>query len=477
MKKGFILFLTPLLIGCSISPNPGPIDPPDPPDPPGPITDLDVFDDEDKLYNSFFSYTSKIEIKLKFTNQAIYKLAQYGISGYFDKEEMYHPCEATFTINDVSKTFSGVGARMKGNTSRDGGFVSEDGYFTDSERKCHFKLSFKETFEDTDYYSETFESQEAKEARKDRRFGGMKKLDFKWNKNYDYSFTKEAYANYCLNDVGVAAQKTNLISLTVESDVDSFTQEYLAMEAVDKPMLKKQLGKDQKDGDLYKCLYPANLVGVGSYGVESANFKPRYAIKTNEDTTDHSNLLNFLNTINKKGPVSTMKSEIDSVVDVDYFLRYSAIMWVIGNPDDMRNNTNNTYLYFSNKTNKMIPIPYDNDRCFGILKDWNIDTSNVPCTTTKRVGANREWNENPLLWRLIISENSSVSYSDNYPVISEYKTQYEKYCAEYATKYLNVEKYENFTNQFYYSNKDISNPGVDNMTFETYAKAKLATLK
>ena len=30
------------------------------------------------------------------------------------------------------------------------------------------------------------------------------------------------------------------------------------------------------------------------------------------------------------------------------------------------------YIYFNSKTNKMSFIPYDFDRCFGILKDWEI---------------------------------------------------------------------------------------------------------
>ena len=108
--------------------------------------------------------------------------------------------------------------------------------------------------------------------------------------------------------------------------------------------------------------------------------------------------------INEKGDAETAKTKLEEVMDLDYFAKYCAMMWVIGNPDDMRLNDNNTYLYFNGVSKEFIPIPYDNDRCFGILKDWEMDTSNIPNYSTKKVG--REWITNKLYWRTIIEEKT-----------------------------------------------------------------------
>lgn len=477
-KKALLLLLLPLLAACDLGginivpPTPDPVDPVDPVDPP----DYTVFENEETLYNAFFSYTNKIEIELKFTNQAIYNLAKYGTSYDFNKEEMYHPCNATITINGASKTFEGVGARMKGNTSRYGDFVNQNGRFDkQTDRWCHYKLSFNQLFEDNDYYTPTFENELAKTERKDRRFGTMKKIDFKWNKNFDYSYTKEAYANDCLRDAGLIAQHTNLIKLTVKSDSDSYEDTYLAMEAIDKQMLKRFMSKNESKGNLYKCKWPVELKESDDIGVETAEHTPMYTLKTNEDVMNNDVLVNALRVINTAGSAEDIKEELESVMDIDYFLRYSAAMWVIGNPDDMRNGTNNTYVYFNSVNNKLVVIPYDNDRCFGIKQDWAIDTENVPYYTTKRVSQDRAWNENNLLWRTIINETSDVMYSDYYPVITEWQNQYKVYVKEYALKYLDNAKYDAFTKQFPYSLKNTSNPGGSNITFAQYANAKLHT--
>ena len=53
--------------------------------------------DQEKFYNDFYNYTSDIEMTLKFSNESIYKLAQYSDDDY--KKEMYHPCDLTVKLN------------------------------------------------------------------------------------------------------------------------------------------------------------------------------------------------------------------------------------------------------------------------------------------------------------------------------------------------------------------------------------------
>ena len=83
--------------------------------------------------------------------------------------------------------------------------------------------------------------------------------------------------------------------------------------------------------------------------------------------------------------LSEFKSTFDSIVDADAFIKFAAMSWVIGNPDDLRNNYNNYYMYFNSSNDKAIFIPYDYDRCFGIMKDWEVHMEEIPCFTTKQI--------------------------------------------------------------------------------------------
>ena len=57
---------------------------------------------------------------------------------------------------------------------------------------------------------------------------------------------------------------------------------------------------------------------------------------------------------------------------MDNFLKFEAVSYFLGNPDDLRNNYNNYYIYFNKSTGKMIFIPYDLDRCLGVTNGWDI---------------------------------------------------------------------------------------------------------
>ena len=443
------------------------------------------FDYSDQDYLDFFNHGNKVDVTINIKNDVIYNLAQYGQS-YFDHEEMYHPCDVVIKINDEVR-FEGeeVGLRMKGNTSKDRNFVDENGHFNS---RVHFKMSFKETFNDpldNDYYSHDWSSDAAGlKARKKRRFGGMKKVDFKWNRNYDNTFTKEAYSKYIYRDAGVLAQNINLVKFTINTESDSFTDVYQVLECVDGNMLEKYYGSAGGDGNLYKGLYArANLTTDSISGTNldpesSYNTNPTYPLKTNDDgpTYDHTLMRNFVNEINKKNvSASAMETTLKDIMEVDNVIRYCAIAWVVGNPDDLRNNANNTYFYFNSINDHFSIIPYDDDRCFGIHKDWPVDMSTLPADSSRMQGMSynqggKVWLNNPLLWRIVCEDSS---YKD-YPLVKSFNDLYRSYVVEFANKYLDAELFKSFTDGFYYApSKDINNAGQDNITFANYAQNKL----
>ena len=427
-------------------------------------------------YLEFFNPASKIEIELDFTNQSLYALARYGQGDYYQRE-MYHPCNAKITINGKVSEYEEVGARMRGNTSRYSDFIDEHGFITNSEHLCHIKLNFAQAFnseEENDYFVHNYTESELK-ARDKRRFADMKKLDLKWNRNYDPSFTKEIYALNAFNEEGLLAQRANLVNLTVRTDNDEVTMVYMALEAVDKQLIKKRFSSDETDGDLYKCTYNssgrANLRDSSNVGVETEYYNPSYCLKTNEKTSDCSVIKNFIDVSCTKGPANEVKPLIDPLLNQEAYIKYCALSWVVGNPDDLRNNYNNYYLYFSNLDDKAYFLTYDNDRVFGILRDWPIDTSYIGPDYLNAKGSNDEWCDVPLLQRTIIPGSNN-----SWAIIEEYHSLYLEKCYEYAYKYLDEDKFQEFTNQFYYSSKNID-AGNDNMSFAEYASNKKGTLQ
>ena len=156
---------------------------------------------------------------------------------------------------------------------------------------------------------------------------------------------------------------------------------YYTYETIDKQFAKRYYSKEAYGGDLYKICYtatgPADFTkvkvgeNVGEEDEEAFNghgFFPTYDIKTNKDETDHSHLINMVKVLNDNSSTIT---DIENVIDLEQFIKYEAVSYVLGDPDDLRNNFNNSYLYFNKETNKAEILPYDKDRMFGTQCDWN----------------------------------------------------------------------------------------------------------
>lgn len=494
MKKYYLVL--PLLIcflaGCStsVSPNsnkpsdsgdPTPSPTPTPTPTPTPVDPSDVDPYENEEYEEFFLPTSKIEMSLTFSKEALAKLIKYGQSGDYYKEEMYHPCSFSTTVNGKVTTYEEVGARMRGNWSREDDFdVDEDGNIY-GDKLPHLKLAFDRIFNDSnvcDYYVRQYSDEQINE-RDSRRLFDMKKIDLKWNRNKDESYTRELYALKAFKDVGVVAQSANLLNLSISNGQTTKSKPYMVLESVDKQLIKKNFNhKTLNKGDLYKCTYNSNgpaTLGedtANKVGIESANYSPVYALKTNEETSDMSIMRNFIkDTSVRNVSAEEYKEVFNNKVDVTSFLKFAAMSWVVGNPDDLRNNYNNYYIYF-NAENKAVFIPYDNDRVFGITNglDSNISTMDMfsdRCSNT----ASGDGCKVPILRRTCVPGSSTR------PIIEEYKDIYENYCKKYAEEYLSTSAFKEFTDKFYYSSKNIDTDTHGNMSFSEYASNKLSTIK
>lgn len=377
-----------------------------------------VYGGDNKVYDALFNENSIVSVDINMSDAEWKKLNQ----DYLDfvskggKSPIYRLANSvTISIDDgngcLNYYYEEVGVRMKGNTSRHE-FYNNDGFFNN----VHMKLSFKQTFDDID---DGYKQEELKEwtdankraERKARTLGGMEKIDVKYNSAADETYVRELYAMKLFRDNGIYAPNVTLCTVTA-LEKDTTTKNlgvYRIHEPVDEAFITRRLN-EEKAGDLWKCTYatannPADMTNynldsrVGAEDEMKGKFYS-YDKKTNKkkDSTgkrDFSSIINFIEAINESN------ADYEKLIDVDYFVKFEAINYILGNPDCIRNNYNNYYLYFR-ADGKAIIIPYDYDRCLGITKDWNPTGSAsmyvTPYTRTIAAGGQQV---NPLYINLI----------------------------------------------------------------------------
>ena len=323
------------------------------------------------LYQQLFDPNSKIQVQLDMPEAELEKL-QSDYEAY-SKSPIYRKADLIFTITADGSTqqyrIPEVGVRMKGNTSRTDFYNSHDGIYN----YIHLKLDFQETFDNADYYGtecNTWASDAQRQARKDRTFATLEKLELRWNKNNDSTYLRETYAYELYRSEDLLAPHSTPGTVIWNG---ARMGVYTLQEPVDKVFLERNLPEKDWGGDLYKLGWtnqPASFTAQNSIGIENEETGEFYVydLKTNKKTSQHETLKTLLTGLNN-GNVT--KESYAELVDVDYFLRYAAVSYLLGNPDDLRNNYNNCYLYFLKSSNKAIIIPYDYDRCLGVTVDYN----------------------------------------------------------------------------------------------------------
>ncbi len=328
-----------------------------------------------ELYNKLFDLDNKVTVNIDISEEELDKIQQdyYNFQNKGNKSPIYRVAsKVTFTINGKKCEIEDVGIRMKGNTSR------RELYSIDGGNKryyqTHFKLSFDETFDKEEYYGDearVWSSKAERDERKDRTFATLSSMELKYNRTMDGTYACEVYALDLFRANGVLAQNANKAAFTM-AGMDFGV--YTIYEPVDKKFIKRYLPEEDWDGDLYKAQWTYNGADFSkrcTYGIEdeTKGMFFNYDLKTNKKTSVHESIKNLINKIN--GSIS--KEEFSKIIDVDYFTRYAACCYFTGCPDDMRNNYNNYLVYFKKSDGKAIFIPYDYDRCLGMVDGYNPD--------------------------------------------------------------------------------------------------------
>ncbi|MCB0518297.1 MAG: CotH kinase family protein [Lewinellaceae bacterium] len=250
-----------------------------------------------------------------------------------NEESNYH-WHATFVFHngEISDTIGNIGFRLRGNTSR-------------QSAKKSFKVSFN-----------TYEP--------GRSWYGLEKLNLNGEHN-DPTIARSKISWDLMRWAGVPAPRSSYVELYINGEYRGI---YIHVEHIDEEFAGLRFGN--KDGNLYKCLWPADLHYKGNDPdayKEMFGSRRAYQLQTNEEADDYTDLAHFIDVLNNT-PLAGLPCELEQVFNVDTYLKTIAADILTANWDGPIFNKNNFYLYHNQATGQFEYIPYDLDNTFGI--DW-----------------------------------------------------------------------------------------------------------
>lgn len=306
---------------------------------------------------------------------------------------------AQFIFNNgfIIDTIDNIGFRLRGNTSRN------------SDKKS-FKVSFN-----------TFES--------GRKWYGLEKLNLNGEHN-DPSVIRSKLCWDLLREFDVPGARSNHVRVYINNNYYGL---YINTEHIDEEFVKSRFGNN--DGNLYKCLWPADLDYLGSNPdnyklIDEYNDRRVYDLKTNTLMDDYSDLAHFIDVLNNTSDEDFL-CEIEKVFNVYDYLKIIATDIFTGNWDGYIYNKNNFYLYHNTRTGKFEYINYDLDNTYGIdfigrdwaerdIYDW-AQHGNNPRLLYTRMMENQELRDQFSYYMEILNNSltASVSYSEYIDAIKD----------------------------------------------------------
>jgi hypothetical protein len=244
-----------------------------------------------------------------------------------------YPANFVFSNGTIRDSLGMIGFRLRGNTSR---FAA----------KKSFKVSFN-----------TFVP--------GRKLYGIEKLNLNGEHN-DPSVIRAKLSWDLFAQAGVPAPRANHVRVYING---TYYGLYINVEHIDENLVLSRFGNN--GGNLYKCLWPAELTYLGSdpnlYKFVVGN-RRTYELKINEELDDYTDLADLISTVNLT-PDSAFAVALQRRFNVNSFLKELAVDVATGSWDDYWFLKNNYYLYHNTVTGKFEFIPYDYDNTFGVWWD------------------------------------------------------------------------------------------------------------
>lgn len=249
----------------------------------------------------------------------------------------FSPMWAKCSIRFEGIDWYNVGVRFKGNSSLTRAY-------TEGNKKLSMKLDFDE-FEDL--YPEL----------NNQRFYGFKNLNLNSNFN-DSSFIREMVASHIFSEFGLAVAQSVPCELYIDyGEGSQYYGLYTIVEEVDDTAIKNYFSDDS--GNIYK---PEERAGSFAEGRFDEN---ELRIKNNKKKADYSDAKALYATLNSPDRTSDQQgwmAQLETVFDVDTFLKWLAVNSTIQNWDSYGSMAHNYYLY--NNNGVLTWIPWDHNEAF-----------------------------------------------------------------------------------------------------------------
>jgi hypothetical protein len=276
----------------------------------------------------------------------------------------YKYCNIVFSNRFIAEVVTNVGIRLRGNTSR-------------TATRKSYKLSFN-----------AFSP--------GKTFHGLRKINFNGEHN-DPSIMRSALCWSRFQSMRMPASRTGYALLYINNTLFGL---FVNVEEIDEEFLQARFGSAA--GNLFKCLYkgePAELTYRSDGRYDLVGGGETYQLRTNEESNDFSDLAYFIDKLNNTHDTN-FATEVESILNVELFVRWLAINTLCGSWDDYRYLANNYFLYNDQVENRFCFIPYDYDNTLGVdwiqrnwatrdLNDW--DRHNHPRPLSKRILAVPRW--------------------------------------------------------------------------------------
>ena len=294
--------------------------------------DYDIVFDNSKVHKMYIVFTTQewadmqADLASKITGGG-------GPGGTFDNENPdYFHCEVNY--NDL--TWDNVGIRYKGNSSI---------------RARSGKLPLRFDFDKWEYEDPRIA---------DQRFYGFKELSMSSNYN-DPSLMRENTADDLFRDFGVPAVRTAYYEIYIDQGNGNpqYYGLYTLCEVVFDTFLKDWFGS--KTGNCYKPDGDGAMFASTGFDLDDLD------LKTNEEANDKSDVQQmhtFLQAGTRTSNPAQWRADLESVFDVDGFLKYLAANNTLQNWDTYGRMTHNYYLYHDPSDDLIKWIAWDNNEAF-----------------------------------------------------------------------------------------------------------------
>lgn len=249
-----------------------------------------------------------------------------------DISPVWSPC--TFVLN--GEQWDQVGVRFKGNSS-----------LMQSYMMGNDKLSMKLDF---DHYEDDYPEL------KNQRCYGFKQLNL--NNNYnDASYMREKVVSDMLRDFGLVSAHTAFCEVYLDyGEGMKYVGMYTIVEEVDDTVVEDQFGDGS--GYLYKPEERAGSFAEGTYNEEEFNLKSK---ARSGDFEDVKALYDILNCSLRVENQDSWCEKLESVFDVDVFLKWLALNTSIQNWDTYGSMAHNYFLYNNPQNGKLTWISWDHN--------------------------------------------------------------------------------------------------------------------